>query len=547
MGGEDNVNHKTAKIVRISGLALPIVLTAYGLLIHFDIIHSAHYVSLPVFIGLMTVWLCAALFQYLFDSKRRIESAIRLTLYHGLAMAYMLFVSGFSMPFLVMWIVLILFAYAFFGSYGAKFSLAACALALGIDVMVQSHNYDVVINDLLSLVSMLFVGIVTIALSHVRMIDAGALVRSRKQESLQRDRTLTIINNLADAVLSTDEKGVVTVFNAASLNLLDTNVNLNGKKLDDILKLYDEEDKPFSLTKQLSDAKGVVIRDDLTMHIGEDEKLRLETTYSPIRSSYIDETGKQRHDGYIIIMRDVTKTKSLEEERDEFISVVSHELRTPITIAEGIISNLQVMLDKGIASQSKTKEGIDGAHDQVLFLARMVNDLSTLSRAERGVADESELINVRELANGMFGEYSSQADEKNLHFNLDMDTNLGNIMASRLYVEELLQNFITNAIKYTTSGSITFEVRRKKDDITFSVRDTGIGISKSDQVKIFEKFYRAEDYRTRETNGTGLGLYVAGKLARKLNTEIKLSSRLNHGSTFSFTLPVADVAEETKK
>ena len=73
--------------------------------------------------------------------------------------------------------------------------------------------------------------------------------------------------------------------------------------------------------------------------------------------------------------------------------------------------------------------------------------------------------------------------------------------------------------------------------VTFAVKDSGIGISKTDQRKIFEKFYRSEDYRTRETGGTGLGLYVAAKLARKLGCKITLESRLNHGSTFAFSLP----------
>ena len=73
--------------------------------------------------------------------------------------------------------------------------------------------------------------------------------------------------------------------------------------------------------------------------------------------------------------------------------------------------------------------------------------------------------------------------------------------------------------------------------VTFAVKDTGIGISRTDQAKIFGKFYRSEDYRIRETNGTGLGLYVSVKLARKLHTKIDLTSRLNYGSTFSFSLP----------
>ena len=121
-----------------------------------------------------------------------------------------------------------------------------------------------------------------------------------------------------------------------------------------------------------------------------------------------------------------------------------------------------------------------------------------------------------------------------------MSTKVGIITASRLYVEELLQNFITNAIKYTQSGSVTIIVKQTKGKVRFSVKDTGIGISRGDQVKVFAKFYRSEDYRIRETNGTGLGLYVSAKLAHKIGTQIELTSRLNHGSTFSFELPATD-------
>ena len=105
-------------------------------------------------------------------------------------------------------------------------------------------------------------------------------------------------------------------------------------------------------------------------------------------------------------------------------------------------------------------------------------------------------------------------------------------------MKELLQNIVTNAIKYTQTGGVTVSVKRSAPRLlTFTVKDTGIGISRSDQQHLFQKFWRSEDYRTRETGGTGLGLYVAHKLAKKLNTTIELKSRLNHGSAFSFSLP----------
>lgn len=168
----------------------------------------------------------------------------------------------------------------------------------------------------------------------------------------------------------------------------------------------------------------------------------------------------------------------------------------------------------------------------------MVNDLSTLSRAERGIADSTEEIDIKKLVSGLYNEYTPQAEKKGLRFDIDTSGKLGTVTTSHLYLQELLQNLITNAIKYTKEGSVVLRVKRNRKSITFEVKDTGIGISKSDQSRIFDKFYRSEDYRTRETGGTGLGLYVTAKLARKLGTSISVKSRLNHGSAFSFTMPL---------
>lgn len=356
--------------------------------------------------------------------------------------------------------------------------------------------------------------------------------------SAEHEQILTIVNNLADAVFSIDMDGVVRLYNAAGLSLLDTNASVEGKRVDDIFKLEDENGKAANLFAAIKKAHSVTVDDSLRMRSG-DDVMRLELTYAPIRSSYssIDPSGTSQ--GYILIARDVTRLKSLEEERDEFISVVSHELRTPVTVAEGTISNAQLMLERNLSDKQKLEQSLDEAHEQVVYLAKMVNDLSTLSRAERGVASESERIDVTELAHDLHGEYHPEADKAKLHFNLDLGPKLGHVVVSRLYLHELLQNFITNAIKYTREGSITLKVRSSHGVVTFEVSDTGIGISKSDQAKVFDKFYRSEDYRTRETNGTGLGLYVTRKLAKKMNTKIELKSRLNHGSTFSFSLPAA--------
>lgn len=541
-GGEVTVNQRTARIIRTSGLFVPALLIIYGVLIQRDIVDSSYFLNdIAFYIG-MAVWMIIATAQYLFPVKRQLESAFYLTCYHLLGMMYILFVAGFTTPFTPAWVILFLAAYAYFSNMGLAISITLLVLTAALDVFIHGSDPTLLITNTLTTVGVLSVGLTAIAIGRVQEIDGAELIKSKALETLQRDRILTIVNNLADAVLSTDEDGVIRVYNAASLNLLDTNKSLNGHHIDDVITLYDKDDKPLSLSDSLKKSQGVVVRDDLTFSL-EGETLRLEVTYSPIRSGYIHTKRTGNKDGYIIILRDITKAKSLEEERDEFISVVSHELRTPITIAEGTISNVQVMMERPDIGSDVLKQGVETAHDQIIFLSRMVNDLSTLSRAERGVADAPESITVRDLIDDLYHEYAPQAEAKKLHFNLDLATHLGRINASRLYLKELLQNFITNAIKYTKEGEVTLKVSRDDDALTFEVHDTGIGISKSDQAKIFNKFYRSEDYRTRETSGTGLGLYVAAKLAKKLGTKIELHSRLNHGSTFSFSLPV----EKTKK
>jgi signal transduction histidine kinase len=236
-------------------------------------------------------------------------------------------------------------------------------------------------------------------------------------------------------------------------------------------------------------------------------------------------------------MRDITREKSLEEERDEFISVVSHELRTPIAIAEGNISNAQFIVEKA-GGNKEIQDTLKQAYNQIVFLSGLINDLSTLSRAERGKLEvEVEKINVHELMQELGANYKPQAEAKKLSFEVSADKNLRLLVSSRLYVREILQNFITNAIKYTEAGHVTLTGKQQDNSVLFEVSDTGIGISKSDQEKVFDKFFRSEDYRTRANNGTGLGLYVTMKLARLIHADISLESEVDHGSTFKITIP----------
>lgn len=431
--------------------------------------------------------------------------------------------------------MLLLASYIYLSKTGIVLTCATLIGAAFAESILITSSWKLLVDNLIVVCSIFIIGAIILALTKVQQADSKELIRSKAQESLQSGRMNTLINNLADAVININNEGKVEVYNAASLNLLNTNVGLNNQLIDDVITVHDQSGEQVKLFEIAKKARGVKIRDDLLLGI-DDEIIRLEVTISPVRSSYSRSKGSSSADGYILILRDITKAKSLEEERDEFISVVSHELRTPITVVEGTLSNIQLMVKQGKTPPGTLERSLADAHDQIMFLSRMVNDLSTLSRAERGVADTPESIDVKAMIDSLFKEYSPQADKKKLHFNIDTVGKLGTVTASHLYLRELLQNMITNAIKYTKEGSVTLRAVRSGHHIEFEVKDTGIGISKSDQAKIFNKFYRSEDYRTRETGGTGLGLYVAAKLAKKLGTSIEVKSRLNHGSTFSFVM-----------
>jgi signal transduction histidine kinase len=247
--------------------------------------------------------------------------------------------------------------------------------------------------------------------------------------------------------------------------------------------------------------------------------------------------GKHGQRGYVILMRDISREKSLEEERDEFISVVSHELRTPIAIAEGNIGNAEFIVEHG-GKPEDIKNALKQAHDQTLFLASLINDLSTLSRAERGVLKVAvEPINVHDLLVSLANSYTPDAERKGLKLLTSLSPDLELLYSTELYVREILQNFITNAIKYTEKGQVTLGAKPAEKGVSIWVEDTGIGISIGDQERIYDKFFRSEDFRTRKNSGTGLGLYVTMKLARLIHAELTTKSQLNKGSRFTIYFP----------
>lgn len=536
-----DLSHDRVKnYVNLGGIIVPLLLVLYGILVQTGQATLPYPIPLYLYWVLALSWIPLGIVQIAIPPKGTLDTFLRLLGYHLLATSLLFFIVGVDSPYATFWILLLLAAYSYFGRVGIIANMIwFTVLALSDFAYDYILEGELNIGYLVVLAAIFNIGLVVLSIAEQQKKRASELIASKVREGLQRDSVHVIINNLTTAVISTDIEGRVHFFNAASASLFNTNVSMTGKTVDKIAKLKTPEGKAYNLLRHMRSADKITIVDDLRINYSPDDEIRVEVTILPIRSSYTRSSGSDAHIGYILMARDVTKSKTLEEEKDEFISVVSHELRTPVATAEGAVSNLQLMLNHPDVDIAMKKDAAEQAHNEIVFLSKMINDLSTLSRAERGAFSEPELIDIQDLCSSLLNEFMDEANKKKLHLNLDIGPKLGSVFTSRLYLEELLQNFISNAIKYTLKGSVTISVHKQRDKVTFSVTDTGVGMSKSEQEKIFTKFYRIEDYRTRETTGTGLGLYLAKKLADKIGSEIKLKSRLNHGSSFSITLPSA--------
>ena len=423
------------------------------------------------------------------------------------------------------------------------------AYFLGILIMVASTALSPIVihytlDHIIALIIVMILAIYTSSLffhyRQIGLIELRDYNLLKRRERLQTRRLRAVVNNLKDALVSVSPEGTIQLYNSAALNLLNTNRDIIGMNADKLFNLIDENGDRVKLSSITAQVTTATERKDLRMSYGEGQVVCLRLDIIPIKRQFTTRRSR-RHDvdGVIIMASDITKEKSLDDERDEFIGVVSHELRTPVAIAEGAISNLQLLLERN-GDPHLFATTLDAAHKQILYLGQMVNDLATLSRAQRGLYMNDEEIDIRDFVTSLYNKYDADARARHLRLIADIQVD-GKVIVPSMVIEEIMQNLITNALKYTEHGSVVIGVNKVPGDSNhakFYVKDSGIGISKSDMKHIFQRFWRSEDYRTRKTSGTGLGLHVVDQLATKIGCKVTVTSQLNVGSTFSIVLPI---------
>jgi two-component system phosphate regulon sensor histidine kinase PhoR len=241
--------------------------------------------------------------------------------------------------------------------------------------------------------------------------------------------------------------------------------------------------------------------------------------------------------GAVIVLHDITGLRRLERVRRDFVANVSHEFRTPLTAIQGFAETL---LAGALDDPQNRIHFLQIILEHSRRLARLTEDLLKLSKMD---ADRLEL-EIRRLSVSQFVESCIEtaqrpAREKDLNLSVKLPERLPDIAADRPRLTEVLQNLLDNAIQYTPSGGqIRVSAAADGNEVTFTVSDTGIGIPRSDQPRIFERFYRVDVARSREVGGTGLGLAIAKHLVEAQGGRIWVESEVGRGSQFHFTVPV---------
>ncbi len=354
---------------------------------------------------------------------------------------------------------------------------------------------------------------------------AGQVERSFAAVRSSQRQLETLLNSMQDAVIAVSSDGLVQWANQPMDRLTLQRTRLNAPVVETV------RDPDF-----LSAVNAALSRKDV--------QTARATSIVPGRA--FDVTAAPLPDGgAVAVLRDLTETERVEKTRRDFIANVSHELRTPLTSIQGYSETLlDTTPDNGSAPN---REFLEIIRKNAARMSRLTEDLLTLARVESGETRfETEPVPPIELLHD--AEESFREIARSQGVELEIIDGKGSasveslplVRADREAIHQVFSNLIDNAMKYGRSGGrIILGARAAQRGIEFYVRDFGAGISSEHLPRLFERFYRVDKARSRESGGTGLGLAIAKHITRAHGGTIRAESELGHGSTFLFTLPIA--------
>jgi two-component system phosphate regulon sensor histidine kinase PhoR len=328
----------------------------------------------------------------------------------------------------------------------------------------------------------------------------------------------TLLNSMQDAVIAVDLEGRVQWANRGMDRLLLRAPRLNAPLIDSV------RDPDFLAAIQEA-ARDQIVTSARSNTIAPGRIF--DVTAAPMPGG-----------GAVAVLRDLTETERMEKSRRDFIANVSHELRTPLTSIQGYTETL---LDSPIAD-NHVRDFLEIIRKNAARMSRLTEDLLTLARVESGEHRfDIERVSTEELLQDAQESFREVARPYEVELVIENAVPTANVNADREAIHQIFSNLIENALKYAASGKkIILGARAAASGVEFYVRDFGPGISSEHLHRLFERFYRVDKARSRESGGTGLGLAIAKHIVLAHEGTIRAESELNHGSTFLFTLPASE-------
>lgn len=364
---------------------------------------------------------------------------------------------------------------------------------------------------------------------------AGALDRMSRvfdsrltQLTAIADRQLAVLDAMVEGIISVDSHQRVELANPAAGRLFNFRPeSAQGRTLLQIVR-----------NEALSEAA--------QQGISSGEFQRLEINFSGREQStfniHVQPLPGTPCPGLVLVMHDITALRRLESHRQEFIANVSHELKTPLT---SIRAYTETLRHGGLHDHEASERFLSRIDEQSERLYRLIMDMLSLARIESEPRNlELDSVDVPKVAMECLEEHRHAAAAKGIFLEIEAGLEDGqrgpncNVRADRDGLRQILENLLDNAVKYTPKGgNISLGWQSDGEVLHIRVRDSGIGIKRQDQQRVFERFYRVDRARSRELGGTGLGLAIVKHLVHSFGGTVSLESQPGHGSTFIISLP----------
>ncbi len=367
--------------------------------------------------------------------------------------------------------------------------------------------------------------------------ELGKLAENFNQMAAVQERTVSeltdksnkvnsIINSMTNGIIAIDKDYNIVLINHEVLELFGATLkkDILGSKIIEVIR---NNQLNSYLRETINKNEDYVF--DLVISGRGQKILRVYT--SPINSA----NSVNKNEGAIAFIHDITNMKKLEEMRTEFVSNVTHELKTPLTSIRGFVETLRngAIEDKDVAD--KFLEIIDIEAERLFIL---INDILQLSEIETMGKDSNITeFSLEQLVAEVISLLENAAQKKDVTIMYDIDKSIL-IKANRNRIKQMLINLIDNGIKYNKQyGEVKIFASKENGQLFISVKDTGIGISKEHQARIFERFYRVDKGRSRSMGGTGLGLSIVKHIVNLYDGDINIYSKANEGSEFRIKFP----------